>query len=402
MSNTYNYYVLTPDGKKQRGQVEATTHEQARMILRKDNLLILSLSECHWGGRFFSQRMRLLSSRELMLFFRQLSLLVSSSMSLSDSLLFLARGAKIKNARAIYLSLHQRVCEGNAFSDVLLSQPRIFSPAIGAVIQAGEKSGHMDEALKSLASYLEYRYEMRAAFIQATIYPAVLITVSFLIITVLMAVAVPGITEQLVQSGVALPLSTKILISVSHFLAFNWLQIITGLLFFGQLVRFLLRRPTVRCYRDQLLLRCPVIGQMYRDDQNGMLLLTLTILTQFSIPALDAFSISRTVLSNQWMKDKLSLACESIRQGSEISAALKMVRIFDETTLALLSAGEQSGELHRMVSFASSLLKRESQSRMSTLIKIVEPALIFCIGFIVLFIFMSIMQPMLDLNNTPL
>lgn len=338
-------------------------------------------------------------NKEVLLFVKKLGLLLASSLPLSESLLFLARGTKKKAVKHVILSLHANISEGKPLSEAMRSFPTFFSSTVCSVILAGEKSGHMDEALSQLSLYLEGQDELSSAIRQAIAYPTLLILVSITIITLLLTIAIPGIADQLMQSNIPLPTSTRVIIALSNFINNGWQVILAGIVLLSLGIKRLLRREKIKTRVHKSLLSAPLLGSLLKKTQTASVLMTLNILTQFSVPLLDAFAVSKGVLRNQWLKIQLSEAYDEINEGSTIYHALVKAKMLDNTTLALLSAGERSGEFHSMVSYATQLLQKEIKATLSSFIKLIEPLLIFIIGFIVLFVFMSIMQPMLSLNN---
>lgn len=399
MTRKYHFIRTLPDGRRERDWIEATSIMQARQILQTRGGVLIRVWPARRYNRWWAESVGYLSVRERLLFIRQLALLVSSAMPLSDSLLYLARQERRPRVAEVYAGLHRQISEGKSFSEALRDYQRLFSPEICAVVYAGEKTGHLDEALDCLSEYTENQYRMRAALMQAVLYPALLIVVSVAVILVLMTLAVPQIVGQLTLSGLPLPLSTRILITVSRFLQRNWPLLLLASGGLGGGVILALRHPRIRYLSDYGLLHLPLLGNVIRGTQNSLLLMTLDILIRFSVPALDAFVIIRTVAGNRWIQHRLGTTCSTINRGATIGQALMRSHLLDETTLALLSAGEKSGEFHRMVTFATHYLRKDVHNRLETLLKLLEPVLIFVTGFIVLFIFMSVMQPMLNLNN---
>jgi general secretion pathway protein F len=393
----YRFLVMDASRKKRICEIDARSEREAVEIIRQKKSLILKRVPdrsinvhqwLNWGAK-----------SEILLFIKKLGVLLASSLPLNDSLLFLAKGAKYRWLRVLIQTLHQRISEGGALSQAMAEHPRLFPPTICAVVLAGEKSGHMDEALANLTQYLESQQEMRQSVQQAIVYPVILIIVSVIVITLLMAVAIPQIAEQLAQSNMPLPVSTKVVIAISQLLSDNGYILIAALLALLVLGNRLMHMRRLKLYWHQFLVTTPLIGPLNRKIQTFSVLMTLSILSRFSVPLLDAVRVSRGVIGNQWIKQNLDTAYHNINEGSTIYHALVNAKIMDTTTLTLLSAGEKSGEFHEMIGYATQILKKDIQSTLQMLIKLIEPALIFIIGFIVLFIFMSIMQPMLSLNN---
>ena len=398
---TYRFLVLDPATRKKTVyETDAPAEQDAINQAKLQGYLILqrhSVDSRHlkWTRRTFYWN----KNKEVLLFIKKLGLLLASSLPLSESLLFLARGTKQKAIKQVIIALHTKISEGKPLSDAMRSYPTLFSSTICSVILAGEKSGHMDEALSQLSQYLEGQDELRSAIRQAIAYPTLLVLVSITIITLLLTIAIPGIAEQLLQSNIPLPTSTRIIIGLSNVINAWWQFILAGMILVIIIVKGLLRKEGVKIRVHRSLLSMPLLGTLLKKTQSASVLMTLNILTQFSVPLLDAFRVSKGVIHNQWLKLQLSEAYDEINEGSTIYHALVKAKMLDNTTLALLSAGERSGDFHAMVSYATQLLQKEIKTTLSSFIKLLEPLLIFIIGFIVLFIFMSIMQPMLSLNN---
>jgi len=394
----YRLQILTRTGQKQLYEIEAATQKDAIAKARQNGFFVLktlpvSSTFPHFKSFHFNR------PKDVLLFIKKLGLLLASSLPLSESLLFLAKNTSKPPFRKIILALHEHISEGLSLSDAMQRYPAYFTSTICAVVLAGEKSGHMDDALAHLTQYLENRDEMNSAVRQALAYPALLIVVSITIIILLMSIAIPSIAEQLTQSNIPLPMSTRLVIATSYFINNWWIVLFIGLLLIMFAVKGVLLFTAVRLTLHKNFLNLPVIGSIIKKTQTASVLMTLAILTQFSVPLLDAFRVSREVISNLWLKNQLTDAYSNINEGSTIYHALVNANILDTTTLALLSAGEKSGDFSAMVNYATQMLRREIKSTLSTFIKLLEPMLIFIVGFIVLFIFMSIIQPMLSLNN---
>ena len=223
----FEYTAVDPAGKQHRGVLEGDTARQVRQQLRDKDLLPLNVIESAQKESTRQSSFSIgkgLSAGDLAVLTRQLATLVQSSMPLEEALA--AIGEQNDNARlkSIVLGVRARVREGYTFADGLKDFPRAFPDIYRATVDAGEQSGHLDAVLERLADYTESRQELVQKIRNAMIYPAVLVTFCFAIVTLMMTYVVPKVVTVFTNTGEDLPGPTAMLISISDFLQnYGWL-----------------------------------------------------------------------------------------------------------------------------------------------------------------------------------
>ena len=267
------------------------------------------------------------------------------------------------------------------------------------MVSAGERSGHLDTVLNRLADYTEQRQRMKTKLMQALIYPVVLTLVAIGVISVLLSSVVPKVVEQFIHMKQQLPLSTRFLMGASDFIRgygiFIVLLVIAAIFAF----RWWNKKPENRLRYHSFLLRMPVIGRVSRGLNTARFARTLSILNSSAVPLLEGMRISGEVLSNELARQRLAEAAERVREGSSLRASLEQTKLFPPMMLHMIASGERSGELDSMLERAADNQEREFEGQVNIALGVFEPMLIVTMAVVVLFIVVSILQPILELNN---
>ncbi len=399
----YAYQALDARGRSRQGTLEADSPRQARQQLREQGLVPLEVTEAVAQARQSSSGTRLwrrrIGSADLALLTRQLATLVGAALPIEEALKAVAEQCEKPRLRTLMAAVRTRVLEGHALAEAMSGFPDIFDRLYLAMVAAGEKSGHLDTVLERLADYTEQRQQLRSKLLQALIYPCVLTLVAISVVAILLTAVVPQVVAQFVHLSQTLPLSTRLLIGTSDLLSAYGLWGLLLLALAGLALRHWNRQPERRRRWHGLLLRLPVTGRVSRGLNSARFARTLSILTASAVPLLEGLRISSEVLSNDLARFRLAAACERVREGSSLYAALEQTRLFPPMMLHMIASGERSGELDQLLERAADNQDREFESQISIALGLFEPALVIGMASVVLFIVLAILQPILALNN---
>ena len=402
----YEYTVLDNKGREKKGVIEGDTARQVRQILRDKGLMPLQIEATAIQNKKRNSetpgkvsRNRGISATDLALFTRQLATLVRAALPLDEALSAVGQQTEKQRIKSMIFAIRAKVMEGHSLASGLTDYPKVFPELFRATVAAGEQSGHLDTVLDRLADYAESRQHMSQKIAQATIYPAILTVVALLVVIGLLTYVVPQIVEVFDNTGQELPLLTRIMIGISDFLRDYIILLIIGLalVFIG--IKKFLQIPANKKHFHRNILRLPLIGRLVRGLNTARFSRTLSILNSSGVPVLDALHLSAPVIANLPMRDAVIEAADRVREGSNIHTALERSKLFPPMTLHLIASGESSGNLEEMLDRAAVQQERELETLIATFMGLFEPLLIVFMGVIVLMIVLSILLPIINMND---
>lgn len=399
----FEYQALDVRGRKVKGVLEADNARHARSLLREQKLNPLTLDIASQqeqmiatGRKWFQAS---ISAGELALITRQLATLVEAALPIEAALQAVAEQCEKPRLQSMMMSVRSKVVEGYSLAEGLAEFPHVFDHLFRSMVAAGEKSGHLDGVLNRLADYTEQRQYMRSQTMQAMLYPAILTFFAIGVISILLAFVVPKIVEQFVHMGQSLPGTTMALIAVSEFIrnygVFLLLAIAVGIVAF----KHALKSADIRLKYDRTILKLGILGKVNRGLNTARFARTLSILNASAVPLLEAMRISSDVLTNTYMKQAMSEATMRVREGTSLRTSLAQTKLFPPMMLHMIASGEKSGQLDGMLGRAADMQDREFTTLVTVSLKIFEPLLVSVMAFMVLFIVLAILQPILALNN---
>lgn len=400
----FEYVALDPQGKERKGLIEGDTPKHVRQLLRDKQLLPIEILEAaqreqkqNRSRRPFMRRG--LSSLDLALLTRQLATLLRSGLPLEETLQAVAEQTEKARVQRIILGVRSKVVEGHPLAEGLRDFPQAFPEIYRATVSAGEQSGKLDSVLERLADYTESRQVMGQQVSHALVYPIVLLVLSFAIVSFLLAYVVPQVVAVFESGHQELPLATRILIAASDLVRHYWVYgviVIAGVLWgFSRWVK----APEARLKVDRLLLRLPLAGKLIRGVNTARFSRTFSILTASAVPVLEALRISAEVVNSMPMRNAVEDAALRVREGAPIGKSLAARKLFPPMMIHLISSGESSGELEKMLERAASNQEREMDGLLSTLTNLLGPLMVVFMGAVVMFIVIALLLPIFQLND---
>jgi general secretion pathway protein F len=399
----FEYTALDAAGKERKGLIEGDTPKHVRQLLRERQLLPVDVREAAQKeaarGRSFSMFSRGVSTLDLAMVTRQLATLLRSGLPLEETLQAVAEQTEKPRIQSIILGVRGKVVEGHPLADGLRDFPQAFPEIYRATVAAGEQSGRLDDVLERLSDYTESRAGLRQQVTNALVYPIVLVVLSVAIVSFLLAYVVPQVVAVFESSNQVLPLATRILIGASDFMRNYWYYGVAAIGAGTWLFLRWLKAPAAQMTFDTFLLKIPLIGKVIRGLNTARFARTLSILTASAVPVLEALRISADVVTNLPMKLAVSDAALRVREGAPIGRSLASKKIFPPMMIHLISSGESSGELEKMLERAATNQEREMDGLLSTLTNLLGPLMIVFMGSIVMFIVIALLLPIFQLND---
>ncbi|GAA0405604.1 type II secretion system inner membrane protein GspF [Cocleimonas flava] len=398
----FEYIALDAKGQEEKGMLEADNAKQIRQILRDGNLTPLEVNQVEKSennNKVKTRRAGKVKASELALLTRQLATLVQSGSPLEEALATTAKQSEKRNIKHILSAVRSKVVEGFSFADGLKTYPSVFPDMYRATVAAGEQSGHLDAVLERMADYTESRQETQQRISTAMFYPVILTILSVAIVAGLLAFIVPKIVDVFDNVGQELPAMTQVLIAISDFVRAYGIYIAVLLVVLFIVFKQMIKIPKWKYRYHSFLLKVPLIKKMVRGLNTARFARTLSILASSGVPILDAMSISAQVVQNMPMRQAVTDAAIKVREGMTINRALEQSGYFPPMTVYLIASGESSGRLDDMLERAAMQQERETDAMLTNMLGIFEPVLILVMGAVVLLIVLSILLPILNLNQ---
>ena len=392
----YSYRARSAPGELKTGSITAENQPAVVRKLKLDGLYPVSIEEANPAPRRTISRK--VSSRDISTFTRQLANLVHAGFSIARAMSTLIQQAQDPALKKLIRDLSEKIEKGATLSEALAAHPQLFSSFYVSMAKIGEASGRIDETLQRLADFREKDEELISQVRAALVYPAFLSAVGIATIIVLMAFFVPRLVVMFADFGQALPLLTQAVMAASFALNRFWWLIVLGLavLIFG--ARAYYKNENNRVIVDGFFLRLPHVGTVIQLIEVSRFSYALAMLLQSGIPVLNALGVVNLSMDNRLYRRTISSFREKISKGKSLSSCFSAEKIFPPLLANMAAVGEESGELADMLFRIARTFESEVNRTIKTIVSLIEPALILCIGGIVVVMVFAILLPIFQLD----
>lgn len=317
---------------------------------------------------------------------RYLATLTASGIPLDGALGTVARVTSRSDVGAAVEAARARVRAGVRLADALAERPAIFPRAVVGMTRAGERGGHLSEALTRLADQLEREQALRSRLVSAMLYPIVMLCVGSLAVAVLLLHVLPHLVAVLEDAGAALPASARALIAAGGLLGEWWPVLLATLVATTVIFSAYRRSDEGRRAIDALLLRLPVIGALRQQLASARLGRSLASLLRGGLPMLSALDIATDAIVDHVAAEELRRAREEVRAGGRLAPALRQGRAFRYMFLQMVDVGEGGGRLPEMLERGAAAMESELERGIDRLLRLLEPLMIVLFGAVVGFV----------------
>lgn len=399
----YYYKAKDKTGEVVSGMMETTSTDAVVDSLSAKKLSILEISENPIGGLAGLMSFRIVikrvSVKELVIFFRQLAVMIDANMPLVKSLRIMTKQTKNEYFRQVIGTIADEVDGGNQLSVAMAVYPTIFSKFYINIVKSGETSGRLSEVMNYLADQKEKDYDLESKVKGAMIYPAFILAVLGVVGFIAMAFIIPNITDLLVESGAPLPLLTRILMGVAGFFNhFWWLIIIVTIGLAGGWLAWI-KTEMGRNFFDQAKLHIPVFGKIFRQIYIVRICRSFATLVRGGVPIATALDIVKEVADNKVYEKILAEAVKAVDEGNPLSEALLDPNI-PVVVSQLVSVGEETGKLDEVLERAAEFYAREVDNMVKNLSTLIEPAIMVFLGLTVGLFVAAVILPMWQLSSS--
>ena len=341
------------------------------------------------------------AQEDLLIFFRQMSVMLKSGVPLSQALELLAENVNNKKFGANLFDVSKRLGGGEELSSSLENYPRIFSPIMIGLIEAGEAGGILSQVLERLALLIEAQSKIKSQIKGALIYPVLILVLAIAVSLGLLIGIVPQFESLFSGMGAKLPALTAFMLTLSRIVTTWSFAIGAPIILFIGFYAFNIgySTPKGRRFFDNLALKAPLFGDLILKSEIAQMSDTLSTLIKSGIPMVEAIENCIKASSNAIIKIALTKSISLINQGEELSTSFDTSKVIPRLLVSMVKIGEETGELSFMLENISNFYKREVEEAVTILTKAMEPAIIFVVAGIVGTIVISLYLPMFGLIN---
>jgi type IV pilus assembly protein PilC len=392
----FSYSFRDPSGAVQKGTAEADSEELLRQRFDEQGMQILEV-EMIRARRAKARTYGRVKLGKLALFCRQFSTMVDAGVSLVRCLDVLGQQTDDARLRKILADISERVEGGESLSRAMQRHPRTFSNLFIGLVRAGEVGGVLEEALQRLSHFLEKDVELRRKVRAAVTYPILVLVLAIAIVIFLVTFIIPKFIDVFKDLGIKnFPAATQLLIDISNAITTKWYWIIGGLVLFLIIWKAFVSTQFGRRVADRVKLKMPVFGKLHHKICLARFSRTLGTLLTSGVPILQAMETVAGTVGNHIIADAVLEARARIREGDRIGDPLEKSRQFPPMVVHMISVGEESGSLDFMLQKIADFYEGEVESTLASLTAALEPILIVCLGFIVGFIVISMFLPLVQ------
>lgn len=394
---SYRYTAIDQYGQRHRGVLEMPNEQMLTASLQQQGLELLTFKM----GQPWVWRQPRVNTQTLILFCVQMEQLLQAGVPLLQALADLAEQNEHQGMQAALRTVQRDLEAGKLLSQALQAQPKVFPPLLGQLIDAGERTGQLPEIFGHLTRTLSWQAELRSQVRRGLTYPAVLCVMVAIAAYVMLTFLVPQMASFLQSLGQALPWSTRLLLALSDGVMAYGGWLLLGIIAMGVAFRLAIRRsPVFAFFLDQQLLRLPVVGRLVHQLVLARLCRFLGLMYQTGIPLLQALAWCQPLLQQRVMEQALAEVYQRVQAGESLTAGFAATQQFPPLMLRMLSVGETTGALDRMLFQLATVYDREVQSQLQMLLRLLEPALTITLGMMLLFLMAAVMLPVYDSFST--
>ena len=394
---TYSYEIVTKEGKKKKGNVEADSIDKARTALKAEAGMIVSVKEASLLNKDIDINIgkKKASVRDLSVFCRQFNSILKAGVSVIEALDMLSQQTENKKLAGAIMETKASVEKGETLSNAMRKQGEMFPEMLLNMVAAGEQSGSLEKSLSRMAVHFEKENKLKGLVKKAMMYPIVLIIVAIVVMIVMLVGVLPGFMETFEDMDMDMPTYTLAVMGFSDFLIANWIQIV--IVIAG--IKIYAVTPMGKRVFGQLKLKAPIFGKLNTKTACSRFARTMSTLLAAGMSVVEALSITSKVIGNVVYEDTLADTQEKVKGGQPLSRPLRTSGIFPPMIVHMVGIGEETGNLEEMLDNVADYYDEEVTMATEQITALLEPLVIVFLAVIVVAIIAAVYAPMMTLYN---
>ena len=397
----YRYKVIQ-NGRHTETTVEASSEAEAANTLLRRNVIIVKLLETNSSQKEERRSVFRLFDRgrfNVYVFTERLAPLLKANIPLEQSLAVIEEGMTGQSGITVVQELRRGLQEGKKFSELVRARSATFPPLYPSLIETGEQTGCLSEVVQELKRFLSSSKEFKDFVITSSIYPAVILFVTFSMIILLFTFFIPKFSKLFKDAGKELPFLTQTMLDIGNFMKAVWWLWPLLILLLIILYRKSATNATLKVWKDRMLLKLPLVGRIIQGVQVSRFIRTLAIMVRNNVSILRAVQVSSRILQNAVIADSFSSVTAELKSGHKLSKALGNSPYMIPGAAAMLRISEESGDVAEMLANIAESSENEVKKDLKRLLAALEPAIIICLALFIALIVLAVFQAIMRMNQ---
>ena len=398
----FSYVAYSEENKKLiSGKVSATSEEAAIELLGYGGYRVLSLKAV---SRLFNRerlrsRVSRIKSAEIIMFSRQLALLLESGTDIVTSLDLLQNQITDRSLQKMVGEIAADIRGGSALSTALSKHPQAFSSMYHRAIAAGEQGGNLEVVLRQMADYMERGAGIEKKIKGALTYPVIVIVVAIGVIAIMVTKVFPTFVSFYSQLGAKLPTATRALMDIIGWLQHYGFYLLLGLVIAVAAIYIYSRTPAGKYRQDKIMLGLPVIGRIIRLSELSRCCRTMALLIRVGLPLPEVLAVTIRSTTNTIVDENLSGVQQELIRGEGLSRPMEKRSLFLPLMTQMVKVGEETGNLENTLTTVAQSFEAEANDKTNSAVALIQPALTVIIGLVVGFIVLAMFSAMYSIYH---
>lgn len=402
----YHYDGRDASGKMVNGVVDAKSDAVVAQQLIRSGIspinIVLYQNEATVEGIAAQFKLGYPTLEDLAFFSRQMYSLTRSGVPLVRTIRVVSESVKNDYLKLALRDVINSVEQGQALAQAMNQHPLIFPSLMISLVNVGENTGSLDAVFQQLSAHFERELNTRRQVKEATRYPIIVLVVIAIAIVIMNIFVIPAFANFFKQFHAELPLPTRILIGFSDFMVHDWPWLIGGIVLVVGSIVYYLKTPKGRYNWDRAQIRIPIIGIIIQQTLLARYARTFALCLRTGVPLLEAIGLIAKATDNVYVADKIMGMRNSIEHGESLTASAMNSQMFTPLVLQMLSVGEETGEIDRLLDEVATYYEQEVDYKVKRLGALIEPIILVFLGALVLLLALAIYLPMWNLSTAAL
>ena len=369
-------------GVRVKGQTRGFNPTIIKADLRKQGITPLTIKK--QSSLFSKTTKKKITAKDIAVFFRQLSTMMSAGVPLVQSFEIIGRGHDNASMRDLILKIKSEVESGTSLSETLAKHPIYFDDLVVNLVNAGEQAGVLEALLDKIATYKEKTEYLKAKIKKAMFYPAAVIIVAIIVTAILLIFVVPQFEQLFTSFGADLPAFTRLVVNLSEYMQDWWWLIFGGAI--GAVIGLLQAKKRSRKFSrnlDRIILKLPIVGSIMHKASVARYARTLSTMFAAGVPLVEALESVAGATGNVVYSDAVLMIRDSVATGQQLQFAMSQTGLFPNMVEQMVAIGEESGALDTMLSKVADFYEQEVDDAVDALSSLLEPIIMSVLGILI-------------------